>query len=180
MTDLKKFLIPLFAILVGLVPSCRDDGPVEEKVPENPGEPAPLEKPAVEPKPVSREEEKVPGHVELIETFIAFKKDFTEALVAIDDAGSAKEFEEGLEERKARLRELLAAALALPAPEEEAKRHFKTLQENFSDKSAPLIDAFQARVRTSPDREEIQGILEKLSQDAEAGELNQKLVDLYQ
>ncbi len=119
------------------------------------------------------------SHEEVGQQSAALMTEMMTNMAKIKDKASAEAFVATVPDIKAKLKALLAAAQALPAPTEAEKTAVNKSVEAAEAKLEPLMMEMMKNIGTSPDAEAIGMIMGPVMQDPEMDEVGDALEKLY-
>lgn len=120
------------------------------------------------------------SHEEVGEQTAAVMIELMTGLSKITDQASANAFVATVPATKEKMKALLAAAQALPAPTEAEKATVNKTMEEAQEKAEPLIMAMMQGLAENPDAEAIGMILNQTMSDEEMNEIGNALEAIYE
>ncbi|MDX1680112.1 MAG: hypothetical protein R3242_05200 [Akkermansiaceae bacterium] len=125
-------------------------------------------------------EGKPESHDEVATQTAALMTEMMTSMSNIKDIESAKAFAESTEKVKTKMKDLVKAAEALPAPTNEQKESFQATMEAAQEQMMPLMMQMGMNMQNNPDAEKIQEIIAGAMEDEEMDEVGEKLQSIYE
>jgi len=121
----------------------------------------------------------IKSHNEVGEEMAAIMTDMINGMSTVKDVASAEAFAATIPDLKERMKKILTAAKALPAPTEEEKAAVNKAMDDAQKKAGPVLMATMMGMSENPDAEAIGKIMEGVMQDDEMDNVGGELEAIY-
>ncbi len=121
----------------------------------------------------------VKSHVEIGQEMAEIMSEMMTGMVSVKDVESAEAFAAKVPERKAKMKDLLKAAKALPAPSDEDKAAVNKIMDEAQEKAGPSMMEAMMGMSENPEAEAIGKVMENAMQDEEMDKIGYELEAMY-
>lgn len=118
-------------------------------------------------------------HAEVSDGVVEMMSTMMTDMAGIKDVASAEAFAKNMPESRSKIKDLLKAAQALPAPTEEEKAAYQEKMNAAQEKAGPAMMAMMMGMSQNPDAEAIGKVMEGVMGDEEMEQVTSALEDIY-